>query len=587
MPGAKRRFKTYYRLGLIENWNWPLLWFAIPFYLLFSFLYDVLITGNWSLLWIVTFVVGTILEIAIVFIAKKTFLPWMLSKPGAGLYGAIFGGFVNMCRNLSVAYLALTFGLEEKIDWAQRAVGGFASGVVFILIFVSIAGSRIQHDSTMRKLKNVQQALLGQRWDSASILAAENQKLLTQTQQTLLPRIELISKMLTSNQAKLESINELRSLVADHVRPLSEQLRSGVIRQSRAESPDEVPNIKSQLFIDRFVLRRAFRPVALLIVGAATQFLVMQMLFGLAVAQANILPIAIGFALLMLVVVLIPRHKVVSRRFGIVAMATALGCFGAPLFIFNMHRIQDVSTFLMFSMVVIFPVMIGLALGNSAILDIAREDAELQVLRDNQSLIRETSLFEQKMWLAKRNWSFVVHGTVQAALTAAITRLSSTDDLEQYQIDLVLQDLKRAKDALTKTPELDIDVTAALNAVASTWQGICFVKWHASERAMRALSRDVNARMCVNEIVKEAVSNAVRHGEATQVTIELDRTSDELLAITVSNNGRPVLSTHRNGVGSQMFDELTLNWNLSNVRATKTTVLEAQLALSSITQGTL
>lgn len=585
MSGAKRGFKTYYRLGLIENWTWQLLWFALPFYVLFTFLYDVLITGNWSPLWMVAFIAGTALEIGLVVIARKTFLPWLLSKPGAGIYGLLFAGFVNSSRNLLVAWLALNFQLEEKIDWVQRAIGGFASGVVFILIFVSIAGSRIQHDSTMQKLKNLQQALVHQRSESAAILADENEKLLIQTQQTLLPRIDQIAKMLITNRARLESIQELRALVADQVRPLSEQLRTGVLRLSQAPAPAEVTTVKTQFFIDRFVLSNAFKPITLLILGGVTQFLVMQMLFGLAAAQGSWLPIVTGFVLMLGLIALIPKHKVVTRKTGMVYLLLVLSAMGAPLFVINLHRVQDLSTALMFSMVILFPMIMGIALGNSAILDLAREDAEAHVASDNSKLQRETSLFEQRMWLAKRNWSFVVHGTVQAALTAAVTRLSASEELEQYQIDLVLQDLQRAKDALSKTPELDIDLNTALQAVVSTWKGICTVDWHFTERATRLLTRDVNARMCVNEIIKEAVSNAVRHGEATKVQIELDRTSDEILIITVANNGRAPAHNRINGVGSQMLDELTLSWSLTHNRAQAKTILEAKLALESISRG--
>jgi two-component sensor histidine kinase len=184
------------------------------------------------------------------------------------------------------------------------------------------------------------------------------------------------------------------------------------------------------------------------------------------------------------------------------------------------------------------------------------------------------------MWLAKRSWSFVVHGTVQAALTAAITRLSSADELEPYQLNMVLQDLDRAREALTKTPTIEVDLASALSAVVSTWQGICAVSVQISPRAQRALDRDVNARMCVNEIVKETVSNAVRHGEAKQAWVEVDRLADEALMIRVRNDGRPVAGELEHGVGTRMLDDLTLDWSLVNNRARGTVDFEANLPIS-------
>lgn len=583
MPESNRKFKTYYRLGLIQNWNWPLFWFSLPFYVALGFLFDILITGNWSPLWIAIFVAVTIFEITLVVISKKTFLPWLLSKPGSGFYGLIFAGFVNSSRNLLVAFLALEFGLEESINWGQRAVTGFIAGMVFYLIFVSVSGSRIQHDITMLRLKNLQQFLIRNRAEAAELLEAEEQKLLDQTQQALLPRINKITQMLKSNQARSESIQELRALVQDQVRPLSEQLREGSAKLSSALAPAEVANIKPQFFTDQFLLRRAIRPVALLVMTALSQYLVCQIMFSPQVAQQNLLLLAAGFVLYLAVGLLIPKHKMVSRRFGITVLALLFSLLGLPMFLFNLPRLTDLPNTLMFATVIAFPIIFGMALGNSAVLDEARQEAEKHLLRDNESLSREAALFEQKLWIAKRSWSFVVHGTVQSALTAAITRLSATEELEPYQIELVLQDIKRAQDALLKTPEVLVEMNTALNAVVSTWKGICQVSWQIGERANRVLNRDNAVRICVNEIVKEAISNAVRHGDATKASVEINRSNDEVMEILVRNNGRAPLARASKGVGSQMYDELTLNWTLTHNRALGTVDLKALLPISLVT----
>ena len=101
------------------------------------------------------------------------------------------------------------------------------------------------------------------------------------------------------------------------------------------------------------------------------------------------------------------------------------------------------------------------------------------------------------------------------------------------------------------------------------------------------LKRDANARMCVNEICKEAVSNAVRHGEAKKIKISIDRSQDELLTIDVADDGRGFWGSTKPGVGSRMFDDLTIDWSLSNNRSIGRTLLQARLPLSGITAGAL
>jgi signal transduction histidine kinase len=67
----------------------------------------------------------------------------------------------------------------------------------------------------------------------------------------------------------------------------------------------------------------------------------------------------------------------------------------------------------------------------------------------------------------------------------------------------------------------------------------------------------------VNEIVKEAVSNAVRHGDAKAVKVDIDRVADDLLHIRVQNNGIAAeIQTDSSGIGKEMLDEICLAWEL-------------------------
>jgi two-component sensor histidine kinase len=94
------------------------------------------------------------------------------------------------------------------------------------------------------------------------------------------------------------------------------------------------------------------------------------------------------------------------------------------------------------------------------------------------------------------------------------------------------------------------------------WAGICEVKVSISERAKRALARSDDTSFCVNEILKEAVSNAVRHGDATEAKISIDRIADDLLRIEVSNNGAPPSKGETTqGIGSDLLDEICLTWS--------------------------
>lgn len=582
-----RNFKTFYRLGLIQNWKWNLLWFTAPLYALLTFLYDIVLTGKWSWLWLITFTAGTAIEVILVVIARATFLPWLLSKPGAGAYAMTFAGILNAVRNVLIGYLMLLLGLATEIDWLNRLIGGYFSGTAMLFFYVATRGSRVQHDLTMNQSRQLQSSLLQQRASAVQTLSAENNQLLEQTQKTLLPRIDEIKQLLQQNNTRLDSINELRALVSEQVRPLSAALSRQSEKLQFAPAPTTVSKIKFQLLTDRVLLRQAIKPLQIMIFSFLTQLAIISVVDTDDHGAELIFAAAASYLILVLARLASPKKKTRSRAAALIAITFVSFLSSLPGFLVVYPHIKDFSQALLYSMVVVGPMLMAVGVANAAALDEARVDAEAQMRKDNEQLARETALFDQQMWVAKRSWGFVVHGTVQAALTAAITRLSSAEELEPYQINMVLQDLDRAREALNKTPDINVDLTAALNAVATTWDGICKVSWQISPRASRSLERDANSRMCVNEIVKETVSNAVRHGEAKQALIEIDRTEDDLLTIQVRNDGRPVPKELEHGVGTRMLDDLTLDWSLTNNRARGSVDFNADLPIAGIAAAKL
>jgi signal transduction histidine kinase len=577
--------KTLRRLGLIENWNWPLLWFALPFYVLFTVLFDAVLTGNGSWLWLITFTAASIVEILFVVVSKKLFLTQLLTKHPSGVIGGTFAGIVNLVRNLTVAALALQLGLLTQVDWLQRALGAYFMGIGLMVLFVAVMGSRIEHSATMMRLSALQMILVQQRQDSSPQVNAENARLLDQAQALLLPRIEKVEQLLSQIGTRAQTIEELRSLISNQIRPLSSELSSTAQKLTLKPAPAPVGKVPIEFMTARVNLKRVIKPGLVLAMGGTGQWVAVQMLGGLEQANLSLIGIFAGWLILVVAKAAIPAHRVISRRSAILSLVVLALLSGLPVLAFNLNSLTTPGQIAMYSMLLLTPLLTVVGFAISSSLDFARAEAEQRIKQDNESLARETALFEQRMWLAKRSWSFVVHGTVQAALTAAITRLSLAEDLEQYQIDLVLQDLNRAKTALSKTPSLDVDLPAALNALTSTWQGICNVRINVSERAGRALLRDENARMCVNEIAKEAVSNAVRHGEAKNAWIEVDRSNDELLILNISNDGRAIASDAEQGVGSQMLDGLTLRWSLHNDKGLGRVVLAADLPILVSTAG--
>ena len=578
--------KSIRAFGRKEIWSWPLIWFSLPVYFTLSFFFDVFLAKSWRIEWlyiaIISFAAVAILGLGVKFLIVDRFF----RNRNAGLINLVAVSILGATKNVLVGELALLFGLVGEVDWLIRIYGGATLGIGILAGFVYILGSRIDHDATMAKLASTRARLVSHRSQSENLLAAERESLLKKTQQELLPRIEQIQGALANNPQRLSAINALRDLIQSQVRPLSEKLSKVAKTLTVAEAPDLPKKPAPRIFQDSFLLKPLVRPGTMLLLFVSSIWFLSSIILGNEAASWSILYSVASWLIIVAIRAVIPQGLRVKRATGI-WLLVLIGFIAAqavywPLKEFSHNLEQDLLLLLVVTNII--ACIVGFAYSRSYEID--RAEAVAQMQRDNDSLAREVSLFEQQMWLARRNWSFVVHGTVQAALTAAITRLSSGEELEQYQFDLVMQDLNRAKVALSKTPEIGVDLPKALADLSSTWSGICQVKYALTARATRALERDADASMCVNEICKEAVSNAVRHGEASEVFVEIDRTADELLEIKISNNGRLLNQKPGRGVGSVMLDELTLRWSLINNRASSKVELIASLPLSVISVGT-
>ena len=171
-----------------------------------------------------------------------------------------------------------------------------------------------------------------------------------------------------------------------------------------------------------------------------------------------------------------------------------------------------------------------------------------------------------------------MHGKVQSALTAAISRLSASDKIDKATLGLVRQDVVRARKALEQGINAPFDLDSALDEIVDSWEGICEVDVQISATAKATIETDNGIGRALNELVREAVSNSVRHGYAETVTIKIDLVGG-VLELVATNDGRPVKKKSRASLGTEMMDELTLDWSLRN--KPHGVVLEAKLATAT------
>lgn len=208
----------------------------------------------------------------------------------------------------------------------------------------------------------------------------------------------------------------------------------------------------------------------------------------------------------------------------------------------------------------------------------------VRLLRQNiaeaeETLHRERVLLSTSLRAEMRALARFLHGPVQDALSVAGFRIRAALDEGHASPELLAElhsSITQTIEALPAAEREATDAAEALEQLARLWEGVAQITWSLSDRAERALAERTVTRSSFNELVREATSNAIRHGQATELTIFADVLDDELV-MRVRNTGMPIASEHTPGMGSKLLDELAFSWRR---RATRDgTLLVAMLPL--------
>jgi signal transduction histidine kinase len=106
-----------------------------------------------------------------------------------------------------------------------------------------------------------------------------------------------------------------------------------------------------------------------------------------------------------------------------------------------------------------------------------------------------------------------------------------------------------------------------LAEITETWHGLCQIDFELSCEDEDLLKQDSICVETVLEIAREACSNAIRHGSAEHIKLNLDFEGSDLVRIRVENDGTKADLGSRRGVGSAYLDDCTYSHSLTQTDA--------------------
>lgn len=444
----------------------------------------------------------------------------------------------------------------------------------FTVITIAIAEFRAATKRLARKthrlafLKtNLEQRVLEQR--NTLRLQVEDQL----SEQVNLLHLQLNGLKSASDQDERAALLAARigDTIDDFVRPLSRELANSVNEDTRAEvrTLRQVERQISRLpLAQRMGLAVNLRAVFNATFGAIFLLVFIVPTYGYLFGALAMVQIAVPATALSYLVVAIARRLTssVTSTYGVALVAlVAMAAVGAlPFAALNLVLLKNQESGLLdFAAFGVFLVLVLVFYGSLfyqaayPILD--------RVRAANFELRKLVAFLENEFQLNRRKLAQVVHGKIQARLQAASIRLKQADSVTDELIAAIQDDLQATVLDNADTSVNSQDVQLLLTEIASQWEGICDLTFTLEGQASELVNANSALKAAVVEVVREAVINAVKHGEADEADVLIGLNSPRAVTIKFRNAvySKNTSSTEqRTGYGSQLFDQLTDSWSI-------------------------
>ena len=467
-------------------------------------------------------------------------------------------------RAIAVAWAFEATGVSDGIDWPQRMLPSVIGFTTALLVVNAVIGSVVEHRRRERLLAREQDAVRQARDVVLTQIDTDLQATAERIRQEMLARVEIVSE--DDPGAAAQSLRDAANQV---LRPITRELVDA----------RPAPELLMELDVDRRIRIRGLVMTAttgrpLLPVWTA----VLVMAFGgpyvisVLPATTALYVLAIGFALVWLamtignavLVRLTGRLKPIGRVLAVLSVllvAAVLVALTTPVIL--EEGPPDVVRRIMLGDLVLIPEMaVALILARVARL---QQDSVLQQLEKARDLLRwQLTRARGLQWYDQRALARAMHGTVQSAVALAVVRLEAAEANGTADATLIAAaraDIRTALDTLRLGEPKAPGLTSSLTELAGTWVGVCHISWSIHARVAEQLNADPLGSATVSELALEACWNATRHAKAATVEVSLEPSGPSAVGLVVINDG-PAPSHANPGIGTLMFDEMALDWDL-------------------------
>lgn len=551
--------------GPITFRNRTLALFAIPSFSIVMLSNPARLGGSlieWFLIGCLAYVVTVLVLLCF----RATVLPQTNRKPNWWLTVVAF--FVaGALRGLAVWSVGRAWGIIPDSDLLFRMTSGFLLVLGGMSTLAIYEASRIKQEEQLAALQLQTTRLDELRGGIRERIRTSQEELVEKVRGILQPIVAQLRTDLQSADAK-SAVNTIQNAVDQLVRPLSREMGSAgsdfeksIVEGARATSARRLKETwpkrvqASSMMVPALAvfatMTTAPGPLALYVPAAAfLAFLTVTVLvfavfqFTRAVTAGLWWPVWAAFLI-----------SVAPAALAPLLAKTVLDALG---------WVTPSANWFQFGLVLASTVVIAFLMQLVRTQRAGHEQKLRSVVRDLSVL---NSQLRQEVLFNRRRTAAVLHGPIQASLYASAMRINPAEKLSPEMVEAVERDIATALAKLDGSNMIE-PFESVMAQIQEVWEGVAEVRLEAIPVELKhVFENNPTASSCSLEIIREAVSNAVKHGKASIIEVSIRLTGESFLSIEVRNNGKMVPADKRAGYGSEILDEVAFEWSLENLPA--------------------
>jgi hypothetical protein len=464
-------------------------------------------------------------------------------------------------RGSILGYSTVFLGFTDDPKLAFRIIsGGVFISTVLSVIAISIAIFD-QHSNLVRDLETKTSELTQLQSTMDTRLQEATRNLREYAQQVVTPRIDQIDQLLVALKSggnKDDAVHEMQDYVDTELRPFSHQIAHDKSLQALDVN---IETSTKKLELPKSInLSQSMRPYVTTVLFFIT--------YGAAAQRTMTLVEALPFNIIT-TVLLISYFTFFKKLFGNRKISLAIGLVvGASIFASVGPLILFVESYMPIEIpqhisgaTVFVGLIYGFANLGYTILTSQRTSLIAELTSTIENLESTISLLSQKEWLSRRQVGYVMHGSLQSALNAAVLQLGAAKDPTPELIESVRGDIASALARVGFDSGQSYSFEQAQQEISKIWAGTVETKWQVQREALEALRRNPATSECLAEVLREAVSNASKHGQATMVEIAVN-IEDSAISLQAKDNGTSPNTGKTQGLGTELLDDVCSSWIL-------------------------